>query len=146
MRDKKELETKLMKGTLDLTILHLLDTEPTHGYKIITEIRKKWGKYFGPSTIYPLLNALEKKRYIESEWELNKETNRHIKKYSLTNGGRRLSQFGDEIAKLIYSNLIGNDIITDPMVIVRDWRWKRRAALRTDFAYLPRETQIAETS
>jgi hypothetical protein len=35
--------------------------QPMHGYQIITKIRKTFGVYFGPSTIYPLLGALEKK-------------------------------------------------------------------------------------
>ena len=60
---QKEVSTKLMKGLLDLIILQFLSTEPMHGYQVITKIRKNYGVYFGPSTIYPLLGTLEKKGY-----------------------------------------------------------------------------------
>ena len=65
---QKEISTKLMKGLLDLIILQFLSSEPMHGYQIITKIRKTFGIYFGPSTIYPLLGTLEKKGYINSNW------------------------------------------------------------------------------
>jgi len=70
---QKEVSTKLMKGLLDLIILQFLSTEPMHGYQIITKIRKSFGVYFGPSTVYPLLNALEKKGFVKSEWNMNFE-------------------------------------------------------------------------
>ena len=62
--------------------------EPTHGYKIIKSIRKKFGVYFGRSTIYPLLNSLEEKGRVQSRWDLNNE--RPKKMYSLTNEGIKL--------------------------------------------------------
>ena len=62
----REVQTKLMRGLLDLVILQLLKSKPMHGYKIITSIRKNFGVYFGPSTIYPLLGFLEEKGYIKS--------------------------------------------------------------------------------
>jgi DNA-binding PadR family transcriptional regulator len=50
-----------MKGLLDLIVLQFLSSQPMHGYQVITIIRKTFGVYFGSSTIYPLLNNLEKK-------------------------------------------------------------------------------------
>ena len=64
---QKEISTKLMKGLLDLIILQFLSNEPMHGYQVITKIRKNFGVYFGPSTIYPLLGTLEKKGYVDSK-------------------------------------------------------------------------------
>ena len=61
MNFQKEVSTKLTKGLLDLIILQFVSTQPMHGYQIITKIRKNFGVYFGPSTVYPLLNTLEKK-------------------------------------------------------------------------------------
>jgi DNA-binding PadR family transcriptional regulator len=49
---QKGVSTKLMKGLLDMIILQFLNGEPMHGYQIITKIRKNFGVYFGPSTIY----------------------------------------------------------------------------------------------
>ena len=96
---KKEVSTKLMKGLLDLIILQFLSNEPMHGYQVITQIRKSFGIYFGPSTIYPLLGTLEKKGYIKSEWNMNFERPRKI--YSLTNNGQNMLNFTEESLNLI---------------------------------------------
>ena len=79
---QKEVSTKLTKGLLDMIILQFLNTEPMHGYQIISKIRKNFGIYFGPSTIYPLLGTLEKKGYVDSHWNMNFERPRKV--YSLT--------------------------------------------------------------
>ncbi len=88
---KREVQNKLMKGLLDLVILQFLNAKPMHGYQIISTIRKNFGVYFGPSTIYPLLNRLEEKGYIESEWDLSHERPRKV--YELTNEGHNLLSF-----------------------------------------------------
>jgi DNA-binding PadR family transcriptional regulator len=77
-----------MKGLLDLIILQFLSVEPMHGYKIITSIRKNFGVYFGPSTIYPLLALLEEKKYIKSDWNLNSDRPRKV--YILTPEGNNM--------------------------------------------------------
>ena len=86
MKEKlREVQIKLMRGLLDLVILQFLNVKPMHGYKIITSIRQNFGVYFGPSTIYPYLNELEKNRYITSQWDLNHDRPR--KMYSITPEG-----------------------------------------------------------
>jgi DNA-binding PadR family transcriptional regulator len=95
----KEIQIKLMKGLLDLIILQFLNTQPMHGYQIITKIRKTFGVYFGPSTIYPLLGALEKKGYVKSEWNMENERPRKI--YKLTNEGQNLLNFTEDSLNLI---------------------------------------------
>jgi len=87
----REVQNKLMKGLLDLVILQFLNAKPMHGYQIISSIRKNFGVYFGPSTIYPLLNSLEEKGYIKSQWDLSNERPRKV--YKLTNEGRNLLSF-----------------------------------------------------
>jgi len=96
---QKEAQTKLMKGLLDLVVLQLLNQQPMHGYQIITRIRKSFGIYFGPSTIYPLLGTLEKKGRVRSTW--NMDTDRPRKVYSLTNDGKNLLSFTEESLNLI---------------------------------------------
>lgn len=96
---QKEVQTKLMKGLLDLVVLQLLSTQPMHGYQIITKIRKCFGVYFGPSTIYPLLNTLEKKNYVQSEWDMDSERPRKV--YKLTNEGQSLLNFTEGSLNLI---------------------------------------------
>ena len=84
---QKEVSNKLMKGLLDLIILQFLSNQPMHGYQVITKIRKNFGVYFGPSTIYPLLGTLEKKGLVKSEWNMNFDRPRRI--YSLTSNGTK---------------------------------------------------------
>ena len=89
MRQKlRQVQIKLMRGLLDLVILQFLNVEPMHGYRIITSIRKNFGVYFGPSTVYPLLGILEEKGYIKSHWNLNSDRPRKV--YSLTPEGSNL--------------------------------------------------------
>ena len=96
---QKEVSTKLMKGLLDMIILQFLNTEPMHGYKVITKIRKNFGVYFGPSTIYPLLGTLEKKGYVNSKWNMNFERPRKI--YSLTADGQSMLNFTEDSLNFI---------------------------------------------
>ena len=96
---QKEVQVKLMKGLLDLIVLQFLNSQPMHGYQIITKIRKSFGVYFGPSTIYPLLNALEKKSYVSSEWNMNNERPR--KEYRLTSEGQNLLNFTEDSLNFI---------------------------------------------
>jgi PadR family transcriptional regulator, regulatory protein PadR len=103
---QKEIQTKLTKGLLDLIVLELLDARPMHGYEVITTIRKSFGVYLGPSTVYPLLNGLEKKHYIKSEW--NMQTERPRKVYQLTNDGKAVFHFTANSLNIICKT-IGND-------------------------------------
>jgi DNA-binding PadR family transcriptional regulator len=99
VNNQKEVQVKLMKGLLDLIILQFLSTEPMHGYQIITKIRKSFGVYFGPSTIYPLLSTLEEKGYVNSEWNMNSERPRKV--YKLTNEGQSMLNFTEDSLNLI---------------------------------------------
>jgi PadR family transcriptional regulator PadR len=99
MNNSKEVQVKLMKGLLDLIVLQFLSSEPMHGYQIITKIRRSFGVYFGPSTIYPLLNLLEKKGYVKSEWNMENERPRKI--YNLTTDGQNLLNFTEDSLNFI---------------------------------------------
>lgn len=88
---QKEVQVKLAKGLLDLIILQFLNTQPMHGYEVITKIRKSFGVYFGPSTVYPLLSSLEKKGYIASQWDMSNERPRKV--YELTSDGKTMLNF-----------------------------------------------------
>ena len=99
VNNSKQVQVKLMKGLLDLIVLQFLSSKPMHGYQIITKIRKTFGVYFGPSTIYPLLNALEKNGYVQSEWNMNNERPRKV--YKLTNEGHKLLNFTEDSLNFI---------------------------------------------
>ena len=96
---QKEVQAKLAKGLLDLIILQFLSSQPMHGYQVITKIRKTFGVYFGPSTIYPLLATLEKKGFVNSEWNMNSERPRKV--YKLTTEGQNILNFTENSLNLI---------------------------------------------
>jgi PadR family transcriptional regulator PadR len=84
----KKVDQNLTKGMLDLVILGLLKNKSMHGYGIIQSIRKDFGVYLGPSTVYPFLKNLEKKGQIKSQWDMNHDRPRKV--YSLTPKGKNL--------------------------------------------------------
>jgi PadR family transcriptional regulator PadR len=81
----KKVDQGLTKGMLDLIVLGLLKNKSMHGYGIIQFIRKNFGIYLGPSTVYPFLKDLEKKGQIKSQWDTNHERPRKV--YTLTPKG-----------------------------------------------------------
>jgi DNA-binding PadR family transcriptional regulator len=103
---QKEVQTKLTKGLLDMIILQYLDNQSMHGYQLITKIRKGFGVYFGPSTVYPLLGLLEKKGYVKSTWNMDSERPRKV--YQLTNDGKAVLNFTENSLNLICKNM-GSD-------------------------------------
>jgi DNA-binding PadR family transcriptional regulator len=103
VKNPKEVQVDLMKGLLDLVVLQFLEEEPMHGYKMIQEIRKDFGVYFGASTIYPLLNKLEEKGYLKSEWDM--ETDRPRKVYHLTTQGENLLNFTEDSLNYICTKI-----------------------------------------
>ena len=109
MNNSKEVQTKLMKGLLDLIILQFLNGQPMHGYQIITRIRKTFGVYFGPSTIYPLLGTLEKKGYVKSDWEMSTERPRKV--YKLTTEGQNLLNFTEDSLTFICRKIGTNGVL-----------------------------------
>ncbi len=100
---QKEVQTKLAKGLLDLIILQYLNQQPMHGYQVITKIRKSFGVYFGPSTIYPFMAQLENKGYIKSKWNTDSERPRKV--YTLTNDGRVMLNFTEDSLNLLCQTL-----------------------------------------
>lgn len=100
---QKEVQVKLTKGLLDMIVLQFLEGQPMHGYQIISKIRKSFGVYFGPSTVYPLLSSLEKKGYVSSDW--NMESERPRKVYKLTSEGQNLLNFTENSLNLIVKTI-----------------------------------------
>jgi len=99
----REVQMKLMRGLLDLVVLQFLKAQPMHGYQIIASLRRSFGVYFGPSTIYPLLSVMEENGYIKSHWDL--ENDRPRKVYSITDQGADLLNCTEESLTHIYRKL-----------------------------------------
>ncbi len=99
----KKVEKELTKGLLDLVVLGFLKSKPMHGYKIIQSIRRNFGIYFGPSTIYPYLKNLEKNGYIKSKWDVNSDRPRKV--YHITSDGNSLLTGCEQSFKFICARL-----------------------------------------
>jgi PadR family transcriptional regulator, regulatory protein PadR len=100
---QKEAETRLTKGLMDMIVLQFLKNEPMHGYQIITKIRRNFGVYLGPSSVYPMLSGLEKKGYIKSTWITDTERPRKV--FKLTTEGQLILRFTENTLNLICSTL-----------------------------------------
>jgi len=89
-------DTQLLKGLLEGCILALLKNEVTYGYRVV-ELLSSYG-FRDPqeSTVYPILNRLEKKGLLKSE-KRPSELGPPRKYYMLTAGGEReLAEFRSE--------------------------------------------------
>jgi DNA-binding PadR family transcriptional regulator len=103
-KHKKETQTKLTKSLLDVIVLQYLDQTSMHGYQIITKIRKDFGVYVGTSTIYPLLELLEKKGYLNSSWNMNTERPRKV--YTITKDGKKVLSFTESNLSRICKTMV----------------------------------------
>lgn len=92
-----------MRGLLDMVVIQFLKAQPMHGYQIITSLRKQFGVYFGPSTIYPLLTMMEENGYIKSHWNLENERPRKV--YTITSQGDELLKCTEDSLTHIYRKL-----------------------------------------
>lgn len=108
---QKQIQTKLTKGLLDLIVLQFIKNQSMHGYQIITNIRKSFSVYFGPSTIYPLLSQMEKKGYLSSVWNMN--TDRPRKIYTITNEGKNMLNFTENSLRMMTNKLGSENKQTD---------------------------------
>jgi PadR family transcriptional regulator, regulatory protein PadR len=87
----------ILRGTLDLLILKTLSLEPMHGWAIAQRLEQLSSEALrvGQGSLYPALQRLEEKGWVESEWRAT-EQNRRAKYYELTPAGRRA--LGEETA------------------------------------------------
>ena len=117
-------EITMKKGFLSGLILLVLQNDPCHGYKIIKEIDTHTLGFFKPtsSTLYPLLDSLNKKKLIKIV-EKN-ETGRHKKVYKITSKGEKTlkmilqkhNKMIDSIKTMIFST-IGITDENEPMFL-----------------------------
>lgn len=87
----------VLRGTLDLLVLRTLTLAPLHGWGISQRIQQlsQDALDVNQGSLYPALQRLEQRGWIESEWRIT-ENNRRAKYYALTAAGKRA--LGDEIA------------------------------------------------
>jgi transcriptional regulator len=80
----------VLRGTLDLLILKTIAIEPMHGWGISQRIESNSRSVLdvNQGSLYPALQRLEQREWIDSEWRTS-GNNRRAKYYKLTAKGRR---------------------------------------------------------
>jgi transcriptional regulator len=87
----------VLRGTLDLLILKALSREPMHGWAIAQRLEQlsRDALHVGQGSLYPALQRLEDRGWVDSEWRAT-DQGRRAKYYELTPAGRRA--LGEEAA------------------------------------------------
>ncbi|GKU26326.1 PadR family transcriptional regulator [Clostridium folliculivorans] len=88
------MDKELMRGSIDILLLSLIEKEDLYGYEIAKKLKEKSNELYsmGEGTLYPALQRLEKKELIHSYWSSSENGGRR-KYYRITeNGRKRLSQ------------------------------------------------------
>lgn len=90
------MASDVLRGTLDLLILKALSLGPMHGWGIGQRLQQLSAEMLqvGQGSLYPALQRLEQKGWIDSEWRTGEAT-RRAKYYRLTGLGRRA--LGEEV-------------------------------------------------
>jgi len=91
-------EPDALRGSIDLLILKALALQPMHGWGIGLRIEQiSRGRLdVNQGSLYPALQRLEHRGWIESDWQ-NTENNRRARYYTLTREGRKA--LGEEVDK-----------------------------------------------
>jgi PadR family transcriptional regulator PadR len=86
----KSEASDVLRGTLDLLILKTLMLEPMHGWGISQRIEANSRSVLdvNQGSLYPALQRLEQREWIDSEWRMT-DNNRRAKYYKLTAKGRK---------------------------------------------------------
>jgi transcriptional regulator len=81
---------ELLQGTLDFIILQTLRWGPRHGYGLAQLIRASSDDSLQVDTgsLYPALHRLERKKWIEADWDFS-ENRQRVRVYRLTATGRK---------------------------------------------------------
>lgn len=95
-----KISKELLKGSSVILVLSVLKNKDLYGYKIIREIEIRSDSTFSMSegSLYPVLHALEKEKYLVSYWE--EHDGRSRKYYHITKNGIKLLEAKKEEWKL----------------------------------------------
>ena|ERR1051325_4941082 len=87
---KKRIRPKIARGSAEVAILSLLAEQPLYGFEIAKNIEDKTGGLlsFTLASLYPMLYELEKRGWIEGNWQ-NNNAGRDRRYYSLTAAGKK---------------------------------------------------------
>ncbi|HZI40965.1 MAG TPA: PadR family transcriptional regulator [Gemmatimonadaceae bacterium] len=85
------IDREMKKGSAELLILALVETQPRHGYELckLIESRSRGVLTFHAASLYPLLYRLEKRGLIGGRW-VEKAGQRRRRYYRLTAEGKHV--------------------------------------------------------
>lgn len=85
-----ELQTELLRGTLDMLILKALALGPLHGLGVSRRIEQMTRGTFQvkPGSLFPALHRMEEEGWLAAAWG-ESENKRRARYYRLTKAGRR---------------------------------------------------------
>jgi PadR family transcriptional regulator, regulatory protein PadR len=89
-KNTRNTRADLLQGTLDMLVLQTLLIAPAHGYTIARLIERRSDAFLQveQGSLYPALNRLEDRGWVDSYWAVS-ENNRRARYYTLTPKGRR---------------------------------------------------------
>ncbi len=90
-------KSDVLKGTLEMLVLHTLTIQAMHGYAIAQHIKRLTDDalHIEAGSLYPALERLEKKGWVTSRWD-ESPTGRRARYYGITASGRK--QLGKEVS------------------------------------------------
>lgn len=100
-----------LRGKLRLLTLLILADSPKHGYLIMKEIERLTGKPPSPGSVYPVLNELLRKGYVEAR--VSRVGARVQKTYFITDAGERYLDENRELAIKVMRRFKGFSILRD---------------------------------
>jgi transcriptional regulator len=95
----------LLQGTLDMLVLQTLRLGAAHGYAIARTLEQRSEAFLQveQGSLYPALNRLEDRGWVDSYWAIS-ENNRRARYYALTPKGRRqLQQESEQWRQIVHA-------------------------------------------
>ena len=83
---KKEIVQHIIRNLLDIQLLRIIQAQSTWGYKIKKQVETDFNMKLRHGALYPTLNSLEKKGFLESKKQ--QKDGRQRKVYTITENGK----------------------------------------------------------
>lgn len=99
---KKEIVQHIIRNLLEIQLLRIVQAQPTWGYKIKKQVETDFNIKLRHGALYPALNTLEKKGFLESKKQ--RKDGRSRKVYTITENGKIYLQTYYEILKTQLEN------------------------------------------
>jgi PadR family transcriptional regulator PadR len=87
---KKEIVQHIIRNLLEIQLLRIIQDQPTWGYKIKKQVETDFNVKLRHGALYPTLNSLEKKGFVESSKQ--QKDGRARKVYAITEEGKMYLQ------------------------------------------------------